>query len=105
MGRSLSSAYVLIPRDVVVRALRKARSEYVRVAEEQGTDPGPEDECWVEFEYLAEVMRQGVVLDPPEPAWVTEHRNRNRRPKPFPSGPRYQPGDHVYYAQPGRDRG
>jgi len=45
---------VSVPRDVLVRALMKARTEYVNVAESQGTDPGPEDECWVEFERLAE---------------------------------------------------
>jgi hypothetical protein len=45
---------VSVPSDVLKTALRKARREYVRVAEEQGTDPGPEDECWAEFEALAD---------------------------------------------------
>lgn len=42
----------------VDRALAKARREYVRVAERNGQDPGPEGECWAEFEALAHVARQ-----------------------------------------------
>lgn len=44
---------VPVPADVINRAVRKARREYVRVAEEAGHDPGPADECWAEFEALA----------------------------------------------------
>jgi hypothetical protein len=54
---------VTIPVYVVQRALAKARAEYVRVAEAQGTDPGPADECWREFETLAEFagLRRSLV--------------------------------------------
>lgn len=48
---------VSIPREAVLRALRKARIEYVRGSEQDGQDPGPEDECWAEFEALAEYVR------------------------------------------------
>jgi hypothetical protein len=44
---------VLIPRDALLTALRKALSEYVRACEGDGQDPGPKDECWAEFEALA----------------------------------------------------
>jgi hypothetical protein len=45
---------VPIPLSVLRRALLKARIEYVHVAERDGFDPGPDDECWAEFERLAE---------------------------------------------------
>ena len=47
---------VTVPRDVLERALRKARIEYVRLAQLQGTDAGEEWECWREFENLAEYV-------------------------------------------------
>jgi hypothetical protein len=47
---------VVVPRAVLNRALRKARVEYVRVNEAQGSDPGPERECWAEFERLADYV-------------------------------------------------
>jgi trimethylamine:corrinoid methyltransferase-like protein len=47
---------VSIPRDVLERALRKARIEYVRLAQLQGTDPGEEWETWAEFQRLAEYL-------------------------------------------------
>jgi uncharacterized protein (DUF433 family) len=48
--------------DAVRRALYKARREYVRVAEQDGQDPGPERECWAEFEALADAV---AALDDP----------------------------------------
>lgn len=47
---------VTIPREVLIRALTKARLLYIALAEENGHDPGPDDECWVEFEALAEYV-------------------------------------------------
>jgi hypothetical protein len=47
---------VAVPVDVLERALRKARIEYVRLAQLQGTDPGEEWETWAEFERLAEYL-------------------------------------------------
>ncbi len=44
---------VTVPRDVLIKALTKARILYIGVAAAQGTDPGPDDECWAEFEALA----------------------------------------------------
>lgn len=49
-------ALVSIPAHVVERALRKARVEYVRAAEDLGRHPGNEGECWVEFELLADYL-------------------------------------------------
>ena len=51
------SDLVSVPREVVLRALHKARIEYVRGAEQDGQDPGPDDECWAEFEALASYVR------------------------------------------------
>lgn len=51
-----SDPWVAVPRSVLIRALQKARSEYIRVAEAQGSDPGPADECWAEFEWLADYL-------------------------------------------------
>jgi hypothetical protein len=51
------SDMVSIPRYVVLMALHKARVEYVRGCERDGQNPGPEDECWAEFERLAEYAR------------------------------------------------
>jgi hypothetical protein len=48
---------VPIPRWVVLWALHKARILYVKSAEADGQNPGPEDECWHEFEVLAEYVR------------------------------------------------
>jgi hypothetical protein len=42
--------------DVARRALLKARSEYVRVADQHGQDHGPDTECWAEFEALAHAV-------------------------------------------------
>ena len=53
---------VVIPRDVVVRALTKARFLYIAVAAENGEDAGPEDECWAEFERLAEYVGATAAL-------------------------------------------
>ena len=47
---------VAIPRYVVLWALHKARSEYVRSCKQDGQNPGPKDECWAEFEHLAEYV-------------------------------------------------
>jgi hypothetical protein len=44
---------VTIPRDVLIRALTKARILYIAVANQNGHDAGPDDECWAEFEALA----------------------------------------------------
>lgn len=53
----MTIAMVWVPRDVLESALRKARTEYVNVAQREGSDPGPSDECWAEFERLAEYRR------------------------------------------------
>jgi len=45
---------VTVSMDALMRALFKARREYVRALEEIGRDPGPEDECWAEFQNLAD---------------------------------------------------
>lgn len=55
--------YVKVPRRVLKRALRKARIEYVRVAGAQGSDPGPDDECWAEFEDLAQYADEPLAID------------------------------------------
>ena len=52
---------VSVPRDVLIRALTKARTLYVGIAEENGQDAGPDDECWAEFEALAEYV--GTTAD------------------------------------------
>lgn len=52
----LSTKTVSVPRDVLIRALTKARLLYIATAAEAGHDPGPEDECWAEFERLAEYV-------------------------------------------------
>jgi hypothetical protein len=44
---------VTIPRHVLIRALTKARLLYIAIAAENGQDPGPDDECWAEFEAVA----------------------------------------------------
>jgi hypothetical protein len=62
---------VLIPREVVERALWKARIEYSRVTG-RGRTPSPPNECWSEFLQLAGYLRQqqstetDVVLIPRE---------------------------------------
>jgi hypothetical protein len=53
------AAMVTVPRDVLERALRKARIEYVRLAQLTGEDPGEEWETWAEFERLAEYLDGG----------------------------------------------
>jgi hypothetical protein len=55
---------ILVDRHVLERALRKARIEYERVAEQEGhpLDTMPPGECWREFERLAEYM----TTAPPE---------------------------------------
>jgi hypothetical protein len=40
----------------LIRALTKARILYIAAAEEDGHDPGPDDECWAEFEALADYV-------------------------------------------------
>ena len=45
---------VTVDPAVIRRALYKARREYVRVADAHGHDPGPDWECWAEFERLAD---------------------------------------------------
>jgi len=62
MGGDDIMATVSVPREVLIRALAKARLLYVGVAVEQGSDPGPDDECWAEFERLAEYV--GTTADP-----------------------------------------
>jgi hypothetical protein len=52
----MDAGTVEIPREVLASALRKARIEYVRLAQLQGTDPGEEWETWAEFERLAEYL-------------------------------------------------
>lgn len=47
---------VNVPRYVLIRALTKARILYIAVAAKCGHDPGPDDECWAEFERLAEYV-------------------------------------------------
>lgn len=47
---------VTVPLSVLRRALFKARREYVRACKEDGVDPGPDDQCWAEFERLAEYV-------------------------------------------------
>lgn len=49
---------VTIPRQVMETAIQKMRTEYVRVAEQSGSDPGPNHECWAEVEALAEYLDQ-----------------------------------------------
>jgi hypothetical protein len=49
----------LVDEEVVRRALRKARAEYVRSCRAAGQDPGPPDECWAEFEALADALDRG----------------------------------------------
>jgi hypothetical protein len=45
-----------VPRYVLLLALHKARIEYARACERDGQKPGREDECWAEFEHLAEYV-------------------------------------------------
>lgn len=47
---------VTIPREVLERALTKARMLYIAIAAEDGEDAGPEDECWAEFEALQDYL-------------------------------------------------
>lgn len=47
---------VTVPRKVLIRALTKARVLYMGVAARDGHDAGPDDECWAEFERLAEYV-------------------------------------------------
>jgi hypothetical protein len=59
-----------VPRDVLVRALRKARLLYVDMSTAQGHDPGPAYECWAEFEALAEYVgrpEDDITFDPTMP--------------------------------------
>jgi hypothetical protein len=49
---------VAVPVGVLARALWKARIEYENVAEQCGHDIGPQGECWVEFERLAEYLEK-----------------------------------------------
>ncbi|MCZ7526560.1 MAG: hypothetical protein M5U14_09395 [Acidimicrobiia bacterium] len=46
-------------------ALTKARAEYVRVAERYQRDPGPEHECWAEFEALADWLDDPITMEVP----------------------------------------
>ena len=55
-SRMIDQHTVAVPADVLEAALRKARIEYVRLAQLQGTDPGEEWETWPEFEQLAEYL-------------------------------------------------
>lgn len=50
--------WVAVPRLVIERAFTKARILYLGIAAAQGTDPGPDDECWAEFERLNEFLEQ-----------------------------------------------
>lgn len=45
-----------VPRDLLRRALVKARLLYVEAARAAGQDPGRDDECWAEFEALADYI-------------------------------------------------
>ena len=45
---------VTVSMDALMRAVFKARRLCVWVAEQQGSDPGPPDERWAEFERLAD---------------------------------------------------
>ena len=48
--------YIIVPRQVVIEALGKARRLYIEAAP---ADAGPADECWAEFERLAEYVEDG----------------------------------------------
>lgn len=52
----MSPTAVMVPREVLVRALTKARILYIGSCAKNGHDPGPDDECWAEFERLAEYV-------------------------------------------------
>jgi hypothetical protein len=47
---------VTVPREVLIRALTKARILYMGIAAQNGHDAGPDDECWAEFERFAEYV-------------------------------------------------
>ena len=44
---------VRVPRDVLNKAITRARLLYIGTAVADHRDPGPDDECWAEFEALA----------------------------------------------------
>ncbi len=65
---------VSVPEDVLIRALAKARLLYEEATSAAGQDPGPEDECWAEFENLAEFLdrpaprpEDDITFDPTMP--------------------------------------
>jgi hypothetical protein len=61
---------VTIPRDVLIRALTKARILYIGVAHQQGQLAGPDDECWAEFEALASYVGTTAELIAEETRWL-----------------------------------
>ena len=58
---------VRVPRAVLIKALTKARLLYIGTAAVYGHDPGPDDECWAEFEALADYVGTTAEL-------ITEER-------------------------------
>ena len=52
----MSGNTVSVPIDVLQRALRRARHEFVRLAVLTDEDPGDGFETWPEFERLAEYL-------------------------------------------------
>jgi hypothetical protein len=73
---------VSIPVDVLELALRKARIEYVRLAQLQGTDPGEEWETWAEFEQLAEYLDEGRAPREGESLGSRRHGSWSRSSRP-----------------------
>jgi hypothetical protein len=55
----VSGNTVSVPIDVLQRALRRARHEFVRLAVLTDEDPGDGFETWPEFERLAEYLDEG----------------------------------------------
>jgi hypothetical protein len=55
---------VAVPAHVIWAALAKARQLYLAVAAQQGSDPGPETECWSEFETLREYAQTEKRIAP-----------------------------------------
>ena len=62
------TATVVVPRSILTRALAKARSVYVAACLAERQDPGDDDECWAEFESLAEYVEGFERRPDPEPA-------------------------------------
>jgi hypothetical protein len=73
---------VSIPVDVLELALRKARIEYVRLAQLQGTDPGEEWETWAELSSWPSTWTKGRAPREGESLGSRRHGSWSRSSRP-----------------------